>query len=1001
MLRINTLGGLSVGGLPAGAPGAAGQPRRLAILALLARAGDRGLTRDKVVSLLWPDADEERARRAITQALYALRQDLGAEEVILGVKDLRLNPEMISSDVAEFVSLVEGGELGRAAALYRGPFLDGFTLPGAAEFERWGETERNALAHDYAGLLEQLARQTAKGGDNAAAAVWWKKLAALDPLSARVTLELMRAQAAAGDVAGALQQARIHQMLVDQELGLAPDQDIQALSDELRKNSTSAASKPVPRAPATQVASGSIEPAPTAPSASPPRPIRPARESDAHRAIAVTSGWATATAPTSQPASAKAPSTGTPLKRRLLAASAAILALTAAIFFWRSRGKGIATAVSTRPVVAVGRITGYGAPGSGDIGRPLTDMLATNLARSPDLTVISSARMYELVLQRGPTPDTSASGLLAAARSAGATELVDGSLFTMPGGKLRLDLRRVDLTSGSVRQAYTMEGGDLFSLADSGTARLLANLGVSGVRGSLADVSTKSIEAYRLYEEGVRDFYSLRMKEAEATLGEALKQDPSFAMAMYYFALAAQPNRAVVSRRMNQAVRLADGASDRERLLIKSAWAWSNSNPMLMALAETLVVRYPREIEGPYYLGIARITAGDYTGARKPLHDALVMDSLGLHGGDPSCIACRALGALIDSYLQVDSLPGALRISKMWTDVQPGSANAWAMLAEIYSRMGKVDSAMVTEAIADSLDPRWYGSGIRLKPTLLMREGRFAEADAILKPLTVGAASLSTSEAWWQLTISLRNQGRFTEALAASRHLWADAARAGILDMKGAASPLRVPEAQVLFESGRYSMAASLFDSIAAYRFAEEDTTAQDRHVAWNLTHAATAFAAAGDSGRLKALRDSVQVMGSHSFQKRDHLLWFYVDGLWQRAQARLSTAAEAMRTSIASPAQGYTRANVELARLYLQLKRPQEAVAILRPVLHGPLEGSDLYLTLTETHSVLGQAWEQAGNADSAAVHYRWAVNALAGADPDQTTRREEMKKRLVELKK
>ncbi|HKV75144.1 MAG TPA: hypothetical protein VJN95_11535, partial [Gemmatimonadales bacterium] len=165
-----------MGGLGAAAAGAAAQPRRLAILALLARAGDRGVTRDKVVALLWPDADEERARRAITQALYALRQDLGAEEVILGVKDLRLNPEVIGSDVAEFSALIEQGDLVRAAGLYRGPFLDGFGLPGAAEFEHWAEIERNALAHDYAGLLEQVATQATKSGDAAAAAGWWKKL---------------------------------------------------------------------------------------------------------------------------------------------------------------------------------------------------------------------------------------------------------------------------------------------------------------------------------------------------------------------------------------------------------------------------------------------------------------------------------------------------------------------------------------------------------------------------------------------------------------------------------------------------------------------------------------------------------------------------------------------------------------------------------------------------------------------------------------------------------
>lgn len=1010
MLRINTLSGLSVGGLGAAATGAAAQPRRLAILALLARAGERGLTRDKVVSLLWPDADEERARRAITQALYALRQDLGTEDIIVGVKDLRLNADLMSSDVAEFSALIEAGDLARAAALYRGPFLDGFILPGAAEFERWAEVERNSLAHEYAGLLEQLAAQTGRNGDQAGAAGWWKKLAALDPLSARVTLELMRAQAAAGDTAGALQQARIHQMLVDQELGLAPDRDIQALCDRLRQAASASPKQGTPARNRTEVASGTVEePGPVAPPVPAPVPPRKPRDSDAHRSIAITSGWAAAaldhTVAGVRAARAPAAASALSTNRRFipLAASIAIvIAVTTGWYLLRHRVVSAVVPGAGRPVVAVGRITSYGSNAGGDIGRPLSDMLATNLARSPDLTVVSAARMYELVLQGSSTPDTSASGLLAAARLAGATELVDGSLYDMGKGKLRLDLRRVDLISGSVRQAYTLEGVDLFTLADSGTSRLLLNLGATGVTGSLADVTTKSVEAYRLYEEGVRDFYAFRYREAEKQLGEALKQDPAFAMAMYYFALSANPNRAVVARRLNQAVRLADGASDRERLMIKAAWAWNNSNPSLIALAETLVVRYPKEVEGHYYLGIGLISAGDFAGARTPLHDVLAMDSLGLQGRDPNCAGCRALAALIDSYLQIDSMPGALRIARLWTRLQPAAAPPWGMVAEIQSRMGRTDSALASEQIADSLDPTWGGAGVRLRPSLLMREGRFAETDAYLRPITLGAAGPAQSEARWQYAISLRNQGRLAEALALGRRHWKEnIGRAGIADIQGAASPLRVIEAQVLFEQGRYSTGAALFDSIAAYRFTEEDPTAEARHRAWNLSHAATGYAAAGDSGRLQALRDTVQLLGAQSFQRRDHLLWFYVDGLMQRARGRHSTAAEAFRTSIISLTQGYTRANLELAKEYLVLKKGREAVAVLQPVLRGPLEGSSLYVTLTETHGLLGQAWELAGNADSAAAHYHWAVNALGQADPDQVERREEMKKRLVALQR
>ena len=100
MKRIQTLGGLAVfeGSRPVG--GNAQQPRRLAILAILARAGERGVSRDRLAGLLWGDVEQERARRSLNQALYALRQELGSEEAILGTRELRFNSELIEVDLA-------------------------------------------------------------------------------------------------------------------------------------------------------------------------------------------------------------------------------------------------------------------------------------------------------------------------------------------------------------------------------------------------------------------------------------------------------------------------------------------------------------------------------------------------------------------------------------------------------------------------------------------------------------------------------------------------------------------------------------------------------------------------------------------------------------------------------------------------------------------------------------------------------------------------------------
>src|SRR5678815_4386282 len=145
MFRLATLGGLRLDGGAGPLVGAATRRRPLALLALIAAAGPRGMTRERLIGLLWSDRDEAQARHVLAQSLYALRKDLGADELLLNGGALRLNPAVVTSDVQEFTAALDAGDRERAIALYHGPFLDGFYLSEAPEFERWVEEERARL----------------------------------------------------------------------------------------------------------------------------------------------------------------------------------------------------------------------------------------------------------------------------------------------------------------------------------------------------------------------------------------------------------------------------------------------------------------------------------------------------------------------------------------------------------------------------------------------------------------------------------------------------------------------------------------------------------------------------------------------------------------------------------------------------------------------------------------------------------------------------------------
>jgi len=234
MLRLLTFGGLSLEGVR---PGAAPLGRRpLVLLALLAVSGERGMSRDKIIALLWPESDAERGRNSLSQALSAIRRACARDDLVVGGPELRLDQQVIASDVGEFERDVGSGELERATAAYSGPFLDGVFLRDAPELERWIEDHRSRLHHLFGGVLLRLAEQADKNTD-AAAIGWWRRLSSLEPSSSRAALGLMQALVASGDRAAALQHYRVHESLLLQELGVQPEQAVAALAARLRNAS--------------------------------------------------------------------------------------------------------------------------------------------------------------------------------------------------------------------------------------------------------------------------------------------------------------------------------------------------------------------------------------------------------------------------------------------------------------------------------------------------------------------------------------------------------------------------------------------------------------------------------------------------------------------------------------------------------------------------------------------------------------------------------------------
>ena len=995
-LRINVLGGLNVEreGMPVA--GAAAQPRRVAILALLARADNRGVTRARLMSLLWPDVDEDRARRSLTQAIYALRHDLGDEEAILGIQDLRLDFDRVSTDVRDLTLARSRDALEEAAAAYRGPFLDGFHVQGAEEFDRWADTERRVLEAEYMGVLEQLALRAESRGDTAAAVRWWRQLSARDPLNARTTVALMRALAATGDVRGAIQQARIHELLVEEQLSLPPDREVIALAARLRREARRDSTDAQPSVAGTTVAPelGRPDPPLAPPSEAPPSsPSQPTPNEPATAPVIETDAPArVGEAVVEEPL----PSGGSPPVRIVrrwwpVAALAVAGAVVLGVAMQRRDLQPAQPGPAGQPVLVVGRIADFAGPAAGNVGMPLAQMLATNLARAPGLRVIHTARVEEILARLTSNGrDTALGVMIRAAREAGATDLIEGAVYQAVDGSLRLDLRRVDVATGSVLRAHRVVGADLFALADSGALGIVRTLGATLPPGSLADVSTHSAVAYRYYVEGLRAFSRRDLTRADSLFLAALREDSTFAMAWFYHAHSTNESP---MRAFTRAVALSDRVSERERLVIRTAWSLANSSPATPAYAESLRTRFPGEVEGSLYLGSALVHGGRFLEGIPLLAQVLDMDSTGLRGSTVLCATCTALGTMVSAYLHADSVDAAERVARRWVALQRDSPAAWIQLGGVLEVRGALTEASQA-----------YSTGARLAPAsmemwqaevpLLLRRGDFAGA--------LRAASEHKSDSpgasGWLTVLSLRSAGRLREAIAAAdRQRVIEAATAST-------SPgITIQLAQALLEAGRYDSAAHTFD--AHYRTPSpgyDEPSFFGRNRAFTLTHVADALAGKGaaDTARIAALVDTVRMLGARSGYGRDPVLYHHVRGLLLRARGDLRGAADEFRQAIWSPTFGYTRSNLELARCLISLGRGPEAVAAIQPAFRGSVESSNLYVTVTELHETLARAWDAAGRPDSAVAHYEFVARGWERADPPLARRAAEARARVSALR-
>jgi len=219
-----------------------------ALLAYLTVENERPHRREKLAGLLWPNQPERSARANLRRALANLRQMIGdhqAKPSFLRISRQALQFNKASDawvDVNAFVDLLSPGErspqtiplLEEAVKLYRGSFLEGFSVGDSAPFEEWMLLSRERLHRLIMGALRDLAERHEEREEYERALRYAWRQVDLDPWREKAHRHLMRLLALNGQRGAALSQYETCSRLLVEGLGVQPAAETRRLYERIR-----------------------------------------------------------------------------------------------------------------------------------------------------------------------------------------------------------------------------------------------------------------------------------------------------------------------------------------------------------------------------------------------------------------------------------------------------------------------------------------------------------------------------------------------------------------------------------------------------------------------------------------------------------------------------------------------------------------------------------------------------------------------------------------------
>jgi tetratricopeptide (TPR) repeat protein len=619
------------------------------------------------------------------------------------------------------------------------------------------------------------------------------------------------------------------------------------------------------------------------------------------------------------------------------------------------------------------------------IAEGLSQMIAAKLARSPAVEIVVPQRVREVRMRagsdkRGSLADKELADL---GRRLGAQWVVTGGVSGVDSA-LTLELDLHSARTGKLEKSYAVSARSVLSLADLAASRLLDAAGAAGVGPHLAEVETASLAAYEHYVRAVEAFTEGRSTDGRDHLDAAIALDSGFVSALRErLQLAFLWGERDVVRSLTEAMRRnASRATDWDRLYVAAFNAFRNGEHSRgEALGRALVERYQNDPRAYALLGNIYVHHGHWNDAERVMRQQLALDSLAAMAGTGICVPCGAYGALAVMLIERGDLDAAERVVRRLLELQPDFAGAWSALSIVLAAQERFEASLDAQRRSIALVPNDAYARARIGRILIAMR-RYDAADSAIRELGRHPSPDVRKQAYDLRFMLQRELGQFR---ASNRTI--DSMLAEFPDTR----ELQLVQGNNLGRLGEYRRARQTYETlnhsllrVSPSSLPPATPLAGDhaRAFAWQHALAADAIAESGDTLLLRVLADSIERESQRSYYARDWRLHHHVRGLIAMHGKRYDEAARAFEQARWG-GHGWTRTLAELARAYMALGRPNDAIAIVRAVYLAPLDAMGRYLPRSEADYLMALAFAQAGRPDSAAVYASHVRRAWANADP------------------